>query len=74
MSRNRSERPEVPAAIKLAARKRVEAVWACLGVLRPDLTPQAKKELAQKVLDLSRGEDRKAPRILITPAQVTSII
>jgi hypothetical protein len=74
VSRNRSERPEVPAAIKLAAHQRVEAVWACLGVLRPDLTPQAKKELAQKVLDLSRGEDRKAPRILITPAQVTSII
>ena len=74
MSRNRSERPEVPAAIKLAAHQRVEAVWACLGVLCPDLTPQAKKELAQKVLDLSRGEDRKAPRIMITPAQVTSIV
>ena len=74
MGRTRGERPEVPAAIKLAARQRVEAVWTCLGVLCPDLTPQAKKELAQKVLDLSRGEDRKAPRILITPAQVTSII
>jgi hypothetical protein len=74
MGRNRSERPEVPAAIKLAARQRVEAVWTCLGVLCPDLTPQAKKELAQKVLDLSRGEDQKAPRIMITPAQVTSII
>ena len=74
MGRNRSERPEVPAAIKLAARQRVEAVWACLGVLCPDLTPQAQKELARKVLDLSRGEDRKAPRIMITPAQVESII
>jgi hypothetical protein len=61
-------------AIRQLAIQRVEAVWACLGVLCPDLTPQAKKELAQKVLDLSRGEDRKAPRILITPAQVTSII
>jgi hypothetical protein len=57
MGRNRSERPEVPAAIKLAARQRVEAVWSCLGVLRPDLTPQAQKELARKVLDLSRGEE-----------------
>ena len=74
MSRNRRQRPEVSPAIKLAARQRVEAVWTCLDVLCPDLTPQAKKELAQKVLDLSRGEDRKAPRILITPAQVTSII
>jgi hypothetical protein len=61
-------------AIRQLAIQRVEAVWACLGVLCPDLTPQAKKELAQKVLDLSRGEDRKAPRIMITPAQVSSII
>jgi len=38
------------------------------------MTPQAKKALAEKVLDLSRGEDRKAPRIMITPAQVTSIV
>ena len=61
-------------AIRQLAIQRVEAVWTCLGVLCPDLTPQAKKELAQKVLDLSRGEDRKAPRIMITPAQVSSII
>ena len=74
MSRNRRQSPEVSPAIKLAARQRVDAVWTCLDVLCPDLTPQAKKELAQKVLDLSRGEDRKAPRIKITPAQVTSII
>jgi len=74
MGRNRSERPEVSAAIKLAARQRVEAVWTCLCVLCPDLTPQDKKVLAEKMLDLSRGEDRKPPRIMITPAQVTSII
>jgi hypothetical protein len=36
---------------------------------------EAKKELAEKVLDLSRGEDQKPPpRIMITPAQVSSII
>jgi hypothetical protein len=35
---------------------------------------EAKKELAEKVLDLSRGEDQKSPRIMISPAQVTSII
>jgi hypothetical protein len=74
MGRNRSERPEVPAAIKLAARQRVEAVWACLDVLCPDLTPQAKKALAEKVFDLCRGEEQKPPRIMITPAQVSSII
>ncbi len=74
MSRDRHLSAEERAAIKLAARQRVEAVWTCLGVLCPDLTPQAKKELAQKVLDLSRGEDRKARRIMITPAQVQEIV
>jgi hypothetical protein len=63
MSRNRHLSAEVRAAIKLAARQRVEAVWTCLGVLCPDLTPQAQKELARKVLDLSRGEEQKPPRI-----------
>ena len=74
MSRNRRPSAEVKAAIRLAARQRVEAVWTCLGVLCPDLTPQAKKALAEKVFELSRGEDKKPPRIMITPAQVTSII
>ena len=74
MGRNRSERPEVPAAIKLAAHQRVEAVWACLDVLCPDLTPQEKKALAEKVFELSRGEDQKPPRIMITPAQVQEIV
>ena len=74
MSRYRQLSAEERAAIKLAARQRVEAVWTCLDVLCPDLTLQAKKELAEKVLDLCRGEDRKPPRIMITPAQVTSII
>jgi len=74
VSRDRHLSAEERAAIKLAACQRVEAVWTCLGVLRPDLTPQAKKALAEKVFDLCRGNDRKAPRIMITPAQVTSII
>ena len=73
MSRDRQLSAEERAAIKIAAHQRVEAVWSCLGVLCPDLTPQEKKALAEKVLDLSRGEDRKAPRIQITPAQVESI-
>ncbi len=38
------------------------------------MTLQAKKVLAEKVLDLSRGEEQKPPRIMITPAQVSSII
>jgi len=74
MSRFRQLSAEERAAIKIAACQRVEAVWTCLGVLRPDLTPQGKKALAEKVFELSRGEDRKPPRIQITPAQVTSIV
>jgi hypothetical protein len=57
---------EKRAAIKLAARQRVEAVWTCLDVLCPDLALEAKKVLAEKVLDLSRGENRKPPRKMIT--------
>ena len=45
-----------------------------MDVLCPDLALEAKKVLAEKVLDLSRGEDRKPPWIQITPAQVESII
>ncbi len=73
MSRNRQLSAEVRAAIRLAARQRVEAVWTCVGVLCPDLTAQAKKALAEKVFDLCRGEYRRAPRIQITPAQGESI-
>jgi len=74
MSRYRQLSAEERAAIKLAALQRVEAVWACLDILCPDRALEAKKELARKVLDLSRGKDRKVPRIRITPAQVASII
>jgi hypothetical protein len=74
MSRFRQLSAEERAAIKIAACQRVEAVWTCLGVLRPDLRGQAKKALAEKVFELSRGEDQKPPRIQISPAQVTSII
>jgi hypothetical protein len=74
MSRYRQLSAEERAAIKLAAHQRVEAVWTCLGVLRPDLRGQAKKALAEKVFELSRGEEQKPPRIQITPAQVASII
>ena len=74
MSLNRHLSAEKRAAIKLAARQRVDAVWTCLDVLCLDMALEAKKELAEKVLDLSRGEERKPPRIMITPAQVASII
>ena len=59
MSRYRQLSADERAAIKIAARQRVEAVWSCLGVLRPDLTPQGKKALAEKVFELSRGQARE---------------
>ena len=74
MSQNRHLSAEKRAAIKLAARQRVEAVWTCLDILCPDMALKAKKELAGKVLDLSRGEDQKPPLIQITPAQVQDIV
>jgi hypothetical protein len=74
MNRYRQLSAEERAAIKLAARQRVEAVWSCLGVLRPDLRGQAKKALADKVFELSRGEEQKPPWIMITPAQVQDIV
>jgi hypothetical protein len=74
MNRNRHLSAEKRVAIKLAARQRVEAVWTCLDILCPDLALKAKNVLAEKVLDLSRGEDQKPPRIMITSAQVSSIV
>ena len=74
MNRNRHLSPERKAAIKLVARQRVDAVWACLDILCPDMALKAKNVLAEKVLDLSRGEEQKPPRIMISPAQVASII
>jgi hypothetical protein len=62
MSKNRHPKAEERAAIKLAAHQRVEAVWSCLGVLRPDLTTLAKKALAEKVLTLCDGKDRTPPK------------
>jgi hypothetical protein len=41
MSRYRQLSAETRAAIKLAARQRVEAVWSCLGVLCPELRVSA---------------------------------
>ena len=75
MSQNRHLSAEKRAAIKLAARQRVEAVWTCLDILCPDLALEAKKVIARKALNLTRGEEQKPPpRIMITPAQVSSII
>jgi hypothetical protein len=56
------------------ARQRVETAWNCVGVLCPSLTLQAKKVLAQRVLDPCRGEEQTVARIQITPAQVQEVV
>jgi hypothetical protein len=71
VSRERRQRAE----IKQLATRRVEAVWTCLGVLCPDLPLPDRKALAEKVLDLSRGEwPPAAKRIEISPAQVQELV
>lgn len=60
------------AEIRKRAAQRVEAVWTCLNVLRPDLPLAERKELAIKVLDLCRGEAEQAVRI--KAAQVQEIV
>ncbi len=58
VSRTHRQSAEVKAAMQLAARH-VEAAWACLGVVCPDLPTQDKKALAAKVLALCRGRQWK---------------
>src|ERR1035437_5055070 len=74
MSQHRHLSAEKRAVIKLAARQRVDAVWTCLDILCPDMALKAKNVLAEKILDLSRGEEQKPPRIMIAPAQVQEIV
>jgi hypothetical protein len=70
VSRERRQR----AAIRQLAARRVEAAWACVKVLRPDLSLDDRKALAAKFLDLGR-EGYTAPKpIRISPAQVTEIV
>jgi hypothetical protein len=63
-----------PNIYRQLARQRVEAAWTCVGVLCPNLTLRAKKVLAQRVLDMCRGEECTPLRIEITPAQIQSIV
>lgn len=62
-------------AVREEASRRVEAVWACVGVLCPELPAADKAVVAEKFLKLSRGEEPLTPpRFKITPAQVTEMV
>jgi hypothetical protein len=62
------------ASIRERAARRVEAVWNCLGILRPEMPLADRKLLAEKVLDLCFERTVPQPRITITPAQVSEIV
>jgi len=51
-------------------RDRALAVWSCVSVLRPDLSPREKEALAKKVLKLAARKGRLA----ITPAAAQEIV
>ena len=61
------ERRVERAAIRLAARQRVKRYGHAWMFCVPICRRRLKKELARKVLDLSRGKDQKPPRIKISP-------
>lgn len=62
------------ASIKELAARRVEAVWACVNILRPDLSLPDRKVLTEKMLDLGRDDYRPPEPIRINPAQVQEIV
>ena len=58
-------------AICQAAHKRVVAVLRCLAVLVPDGTPRQRKKIANRILTMCDGKDR---RVRITQEQVRDLI
>jgi hypothetical protein len=56
---------------------RVLAVWQCVGVLRPDLLPADKQNLARELLQVSASFGQSRGPLLkprITAAQVTELV
>lgn len=61
-------------AIRQLAATRVQVVWNCVNVLRPDLPLEERKVVAAKFLDLSRDDYRPSAPIRITKAQVSEMV
>lgn len=70
MSQERRRKAE----IRRRAAQRVEAVWSCVKVLRPDLSVDDRKDLARKFLDLGTEDYVEPKPIRINSAQVTEIV
>jgi len=61
----------IPIEIRRQAHRRVCAVLRCLAVLVPDATPRRRKRLANKILTLCDGKDR---RVRITQQHAQALI
>ena len=70
VSSNRRHDPESQAVCDLA-RRRVNAVLACIDVLLPDADVRKKRRIANRILTLCDGKDRQ---IKITPAATQEIV
>lgn len=62
------------AATRELAVQRVEAVWNCVNVLRPDLSVDERKRLAAKFLDLARETQQSSPLTQITAPQIEEMV
>jgi len=70
MSYKRDDDPNFK-AICQAAHKRVVAVMRCLAVLVPEATPRQQKKMANRILTMCDGKDR---RVRITQQQAQALI
>jgi hypothetical protein len=52
-------------------RDQVLTAWACASLLRPDLNPQGKQKLAQRILRVAESEDHS---LGTTPVQAQEIV
>jgi len=67
----RNASPLIPPDIRREAHRRVCAVLRCLDVLVPDATPARRKHIANRILTMCDGRDR---RVAITQQQAQALI
>jgi hypothetical protein len=67
----RNARPLIPIDVRREAHRRVCAVLRCLDVLLPDATPARRKHIANRILTMCDGKDR---RVRITQQQAQALI
>ena len=67
----RNARPLIPIDGRREAGRRVCAALRCLDVLLPDATPARRKHIANRILTMCDGKDR---RVRITPEQARELI